>query len=126
MRVTMNIDAFWEAIFSEDDAHVRAAFGTLDAEERASVFDLLRRIDGDDARVAAQREAARVAMRRKSAKLETATICYDRSSHMRYHAAWDTMPGAPRGHDHACKRHVEHADCSLCDSVMGSGLVAEA
>ena len=63
MRVTMNIDAFWEAIFSEDDAHVRAAFGTLDAEERASVFDLLRRIDGDDARVAAQREAARVAMR---------------------------------------------------------------
>lgn len=59
----MNIDAFWEAIFSEADAQVRAAFATLDAEERASVFDLLRRIDADAERVEAQRVAARAAMR---------------------------------------------------------------
>jgi myo-inositol-1(or 4)-monophosphatase len=59
----MNIDAFWEAIFSENDMQVRAAFGTLDAEERASVFDLLRRIDVDAERIEAQRVAARTGMR---------------------------------------------------------------
>jgi myo-inositol-1(or 4)-monophosphatase len=59
----MNIDAFWEAIFSEDDARVRAAFTVLDDDERASVFDLLRRIDGDAERIEAQRHAARAAMR---------------------------------------------------------------
>jgi hypothetical protein len=56
--------------------------------------------------------AVRVAMRRKSAELGTATICYDRSSHMRYHAARDTMPhrtgivpyGIPGRRRRACHR----------------------
>ncbi|MCX6018173.1 MAG: inositol monophosphatase [Chloroflexi bacterium] len=58
----MNIDSFWEALFSEDTAIVRAAFQSLDAEERGTVFDTLRRIEADMERIEAQRDAARFAM----------------------------------------------------------------
>ncbi len=58
----MNIDAFWEGIFSEEPTRIRDTFRPLDKDERASVFDLLLRIDTDPERIEAQRVAARVAM----------------------------------------------------------------
>jgi myo-inositol-1(or 4)-monophosphatase len=54
----MNIEAFWENIFSENDAQVRAAAATLDAEERASVIGFLRRLQVDPERIEEQRRAA--------------------------------------------------------------------
>jgi myo-inositol-1(or 4)-monophosphatase len=58
----MNIDAFWEDIFSEEPARIRDTFRPLDKDERASVFGLLLRIDADSERIEAQHAAARVAM----------------------------------------------------------------
>ncbi len=62
MPARMNIDVFWEHIFSDDRAQVLEAWRGLSADERESVFDLLSRIIEDPDRIAAQRQAARFAI----------------------------------------------------------------
>jgi myo-inositol-1(or 4)-monophosphatase len=54
----MNLDAFWEHIFSDDTAMVRKAWAILDAEERRSTYDFLTRVAADTERIEAQRNAA--------------------------------------------------------------------
>ena len=58
----MNLDLFWEHIFSEDTATVRDAWRALNAEEQESVRILLREIAADEDRVGEQRRAARFAL----------------------------------------------------------------
>ena len=58
----MNLDAFWEDIFSYDSTRVQSAFRKLSNEERAATCDLLRQILADDERVDAQRSAAQFAL----------------------------------------------------------------
>jgi myo-inositol-1(or 4)-monophosphatase len=58
----MEIDQFWENIFSEDTTRIRAAWGSLSQTERGAVRDLLERIAGDDERIEAQRLASRFAL----------------------------------------------------------------
>jgi myo-inositol-1(or 4)-monophosphatase len=57
-----NLDAFWEDIFSEEAARVRAALDGLDEEARGETYDLLRRIVADEERIDAQRGAAQFAL----------------------------------------------------------------
>ncbi len=58
----MELDQLWEDIFSEDAERVRSAWAGLNAQERASVRDLLEVITGDEQRIEAQRVAARFAL----------------------------------------------------------------
>lgn len=59
----MDIEAFWEHIFSDDRDSVLRAWRVINAEERVSVLELLVRIQGDPERIDAQREAAAFAAR---------------------------------------------------------------
>ena len=59
----MDIEAFWEHIFSDDRDSVLRAWRDIDAEERASVHELLVRIQDDPDRIDAQRTAAAFAAR---------------------------------------------------------------
>jgi myo-inositol-1(or 4)-monophosphatase len=63
MAATMDIEAFWEHIFSDDRDSVLRAWRGIDAEERASVHELLVRIQSDPERIDAQRTAAAFATR---------------------------------------------------------------
>ncbi len=63
MAATMDIEAFWEHIFSDDRDSVLRAWRDIDTEERASVHELLVRIQGDAQRIDAQRTAAAFAAR---------------------------------------------------------------
>ncbi len=58
----MNLDLFWERIFSEQAPDVRAAWEALDPEEQESVRQLLREIAADEGRVIEQRRAAGFAL----------------------------------------------------------------
>ena len=58
----MNLDLFWERIFSEEAPDVRAAWEALEPEEQESVRQLLREIAADEGRVIEQRRAAGFAL----------------------------------------------------------------
>jgi myo-inositol-1(or 4)-monophosphatase len=58
----MELETFWEQVFSENASHVLAAWSGLRAEERAAVHDLLARIAIDGERSEGQRAAARFAL----------------------------------------------------------------
>jgi len=57
----MNLDVFWERIFSGEEDAVRAAWDSLAEDERYAVRDFLARAQSDEQRAPAQRAAARFA-----------------------------------------------------------------
>lgn len=59
----MDLEAFWEAIFSENPPRIRAAFQQLSIEECLAVQSLLVNISRDEQRIEEQRQAAQVALR---------------------------------------------------------------
>ncbi len=58
----MNLDLFWERIFSEDASSVRAAWASLSRAEQREVRAFLQRAQADEDRLAAQRFAAQCAL----------------------------------------------------------------
>jgi hypothetical protein len=58
-----DLEQFWAQIFSGDPARIHLAWHGLDDDERAAVRALLTRIAADPERLAAQREAATIALR---------------------------------------------------------------
>ncbi|MDW8395020.1 MAG: inositol monophosphatase family protein [Anaerolineae bacterium] len=58
----MDLEALWEAIFSENPSRIRAAWQQLSLEERSAVQTLLVNIVRDVQRIEEQRQAARVAL----------------------------------------------------------------
>ena len=58
-----NLEKFWAAILSEDDAEIRNAWQALDAEQRAALRDHLEQMIADDEFTDGQRQAARAALR---------------------------------------------------------------
>jgi myo-inositol-1(or 4)-monophosphatase len=58
----MDLETFWQQVFSENTPEVLAAWSSLDAQERAAVRELLERIAADEGRIADQRRAARFAL----------------------------------------------------------------
>ncbi len=58
----MEIDAFWEHIFSDDREQVQHAWNSIDNEERASLKAFLRRVRADPQRIDTQRAAATFAL----------------------------------------------------------------
>ncbi|MCL4506132.1 MAG: inositol monophosphatase [Chloroflexi bacterium] len=58
----MDLDTFWEHVFSEDATQVRLAWQSLDPDEREAVRKLLNQIVADPERIEAQRTAARFAL----------------------------------------------------------------
>jgi hypothetical protein len=58
-----DVEAFWDAILSEDAGRVRAAWSTLDADERGDVArHLLRMADVAEGFTAGQQDSARFAL----------------------------------------------------------------
>jgi hypothetical protein len=58
-----DIEAFWDAILSEDELRVRAAWGTLDADERGDVArHLMRMADVTEGFAEGQQASARFAL----------------------------------------------------------------
>lgn len=70
----MDLERFWERIFSEDASVIRAAWETLSPDEQASVRALLRDVAGDDERVDEQRRAARFALGVTLASIEADSL----------------------------------------------------
>jgi fructose-1,6-bisphosphatase/inositol monophosphatase family enzyme len=58
----MNLDVFWQHIFSEDRDQVLTAWKSISPEEKREVRDLLAKIADDPERVDEQRGAARLAL----------------------------------------------------------------
>ncbi len=58
----MNLDQFWERVFSEDRALVQLAWDSLTSDERTVVHEMLEKISADPERIAEQRVAARYAL----------------------------------------------------------------
>ena len=58
-----DLEAFWDALFSEDAARIAVAWASLSGVEQKPVCEHLQRIVDDEERSAAQRLAAGVALR---------------------------------------------------------------
>jgi len=59
----MDLERFWDDLFSEEIRRVRRAWRALNAEERSAVRSFLMSVRTDETRIVAQRRAASIALR---------------------------------------------------------------